>query len=210
VTALGVARAAPPFTRGVDALRPFQRPELESLIARYAIKVVGAYLEVLTPAYVDLLFGLGLGIAPYSEAVTGAVTAAMGTTTGARVASLALTLGCPASCDLLIDAEDMTGDVPGFVNDRHSAYGAAGGYGSLLYVGLPLPAEVTPDVLQGLLPSRYMRSCSLSCPVPSLRKWCVLQHTPGNFLDPELGIRLDHFTVEQDALGGLPTWWWPE
>ena len=209
MTPRGVSRVVPPVTRGVDALVPFTGDQLDSLIARYAIKAVGAYVEVLVkyPNYADLLFSKDLIIAPYTEAPVGPVTAALGTTLGASSVTHAQALGIPVGNDLLIDFEDITGDALGYVDARADGY-ALGGYGSLLYVGLPLPATVTPTTLQALRPARYMRSCSLAAPEPTTRKWCVIQHSPGNYLDPVLNVRVDHFTVEQDALGGLPVWWW--
>lgn len=207
----GIARLAPPFTRGIDALEPLTRDQLLSFKERYAITVVGAYVEVLAgrPEYRDLIFDLGLGIAPYSEASIGEVTGDMGSARGRQAAQLAQKVGVPTGCDLLIDLEDVTGDaIPEYVNNRSVAYEQVAGLGSLLYVGEPLPAAITAQVLQSLRPPRYMRSCSLGVPEPA-RKWCVLQHSPGNYLDPIANVRIDHFTVEQDAFGGLPTWWYP-
>lgn len=209
---VGSARVAPPFTRGVDALMPFTRDQLLSFKERYGVTVVGAYVEILAskPEYRDLIFDLDLGIAPYSEAAVGNVDAAAGEARGVTAARLLASIGGPTGLDLLIDAEACIGDVVGYINARAQAYEREAGYGSLLYVGEPLPAGITPQVLQALRPSRYMRSCSLGVPEPVARKWCVLQHNPGNYLDPVLQVRVDHFTVEQDALGGLPTWWWPQ
>jgi hypothetical protein len=211
MSTIGVARIAPPFIHGVDALVPFTRAQLQSFKDRFAIGAVGAYVEVMTanPAYRDLIFDMGLAIAPYSEASIGAVDGTTGAVRGAATARMLLDLGGPPGLDLLTDMEDVTGDkIQDYVNARDMAYGAEG-YGTLLYVGEPLPAGVTPQLLQVMRPHRYMRSCSKGVPEPIALKWCVLQLAPGNEVDPVLGVHVDHFVVESDALGGRPTWWYP-
>lgn len=208
---IGVARLSPPFLHGVDALAPFTKDQLQSFKDRYAIGAVGAYVEVLAahPAYRDLIFSMELAILLYSEASTGDVDGPMGTQRGTTAAQLALTIGAPTGIDFLIDMEDVTGpSIPDYVNSRDTAYEQVGGFGSLLYVGEPLPAGITPQVLQAMRPHRYMRSCSKGVPEPIARKWCVIQHSPGDYMDPVLNIPVDHFTVEMDALGNYPTLWY--
>jgi hypothetical protein len=212
VTTIGTARVSFPFVHGVDALVPFTKDQLVSFKARYAIRVVGAYVETLAaqPAYRDLIFSLDLAILLYSEASIGNVDGTVGEQRGTAAAKSAQAIGAPAGIDFLIDMEDVSGPgIVDYVNARATAYEQVGGYGSLLYVGEPLPAGITPQVLQAMRPHRYMRSCSKGVPEPIARKWCVLQHSPGDYLDPILNIHVDHFTIEQDALGNYPTLWSP-
>jgi hypothetical protein len=204
VTAIGVGRPCPPFTLGVDGLAHFTRDQLVDFHGRGA-RVVGAYLENLTPEYRDLILSCEMGIAPYTMASTGPVNNATGASRGATAVRQAVALGVPLGCHVLIDLEGVVGTECG---DHVNAFDAAlssGGYSSMLYVGAPQP--LTAQQLEALRPARYMRSCSFGVPEPS-RGWCCLQLRPGDVTDAT-GARVDWLVVEQDGHGCTPTWWFP-
>lgn len=205
MTAIGLARPCPPFLLGVDGLAHFTRDQLFDFHGRGS-RVVGAYLENLTPEYRDLILSCEMGIAPYTMASVGEVTNATGAQRGAMAVRQAVAIGVPLGCHILIDLESVSGDGCG---DHVNAFETAlesGGYAGMLYVGVPQP--LTAQQLQSLRVQRYMRACSKGIPEPA-RTWCVMQLTPGDVSDAN-GARVDWLVVEQDAHGQTPTWWWAE
>lgn len=204
---IGLARACPPFLLGVDGLSHFTRDQLVDFHGR-GVRVVGAYLENLTPDYRDLIFSCEMGIAPYTMASVGEVTNATGAQRGAESVRHAVTLGVAMGCHVLIDLEDVSGDGRADHVNAFDTGLSSGGYQGMLYPGLPQsPQPLTGQELQALRPNRYMRPCNDGLPVPS-RGWCVLQLKPGDVTDAN-GARADWFVVEHDAHGNTPTWWFP-
>lgn len=204
---LGVTRAAASGMRGVDALALLSIEQLSALMLDEGVKWVGTYLGVCTPAYRDLCFDLGLGLALIGRALTGPVTGQMGMRHGADLVLAAKALDAPAGVHVTIDCEDQTGDVEGFVDECADELLRAGGYRSMLYLGMP--CSVTSEQAQMMRPDRYWRCGSIGIdPHQPARKWSVIQLRP---LDsPFMGSRIDRDVVEQDAHGETPVLWWPQ
>lgn len=192
--------------RGVDALALLTIGQLSALVLDEGVKWVGTYLGVCTPAYRDLLFDLGLGIALIGRAVTGSVTADAGKRHGADLALHAKALDAPAGVHVTIDSEDQAGDVVGFIDGAADELAQAADLRSMLYMGMP--CALTAEQAQMTRPDRYWRCGSLGIdPHQPARKWSVLQLRPLDQL--YMGTRVDRDVVEQDAHGETPVLWWP-
>lgn len=192
--------------RGVDALELLHREQLIGLTLDEGVKWVGTYLGVCTPAYRDLCFDLGLGLLLIGRAITGAVTADMGHRHGADLVLCARALDAPAGMHITIDSEDQSADVVGFIDAAADELLDAGGYRSMLYMGMPCP--LTPEEAQMTRPDRYWRCGSIGIdPHQPPRKWSCIQLRP---LDaPYMGTRIDRDVIEHDAHGETPILWWP-
>jgi hypothetical protein len=204
---VGVPRAAASGMRGVDALTLLTREQLIGLTLDEGVKWVGTYLGTCTLAYRDLCFDLGLGLALIGRALTGPVTSEMGHRHGADLVLSARSLDAPAGIHVTIDCEDQTADVVGFVDSCADELLDAGGFRSMLYMGMP--CALTPEAAQLTRPDRYWRCGSIGIdPHQPARKWSCIQLRPLDAL--YMGARIDRNVIEQDAHGETPVLWWPQ
>ena len=212
MSAVGVARAAAPFKLGFDILQPCT-PEMLSDAIGHGMIWVGRYLNNLSPAERDLIFSAGLGILPYTEAMTREpLSASTGTTYGYTMAGAALDLDMPAGVHIAIDLElpDARSNAAAHVNAMASEL-LAHGYGAALYVGVPQP--LTSRELYALRPNRYIKGGGRITDVfGSLAEptcgWAALQLEPLESLTLG-GVAVDVEVTKLDYQGRALTLWWP-
>jgi hypothetical protein len=209
---VGAARALPPFWLGFDVLQPCSDAMLADANAR-GFKWVGRYLNNLTEAERDRIFAAGLGILPYTEAMTGEpLSAVQGAAYGARMADAAAALATPPTVHVAIDLELPAAGSR--VADHVNAFSRVlenARFGAALYVGAPQP--LTSVELFHLIPNRYIKGGgrivdaggALAEPTCG---WCAIQLEPLDLF--ELGdVRVDVAISKLDYEGRALTLWWP-
>ncbi len=153
---VGVAHACPPFLLGFDVLAPASDAVLDDAFDR-GLRWGGRYLNNLTPAERDRFFARGLGILPYTEAMTGEpLDAATGVRYGVAMSARAASLEMPGGVHVGIDLESpMSGSLVGeHVNAMADAL-VAHKLSAALYVGAPQPLRSHELFL--LKPNRYIK-----------------------------------------------------
>jgi hypothetical protein len=204
VASVGVARAAAPFTRGVDCMSPVQN-NVARMLKADGYEFVGRYVESLSTYERDGIFAAGLAIAPLTYAITGvALTAALGAEIGGERARELQSLGCPTTVHLWADHESPHpgSDSIRYLNARADAT-IATGFGAGQYGGMPF--DLTAAEFYGLKASRYWRGGG-AVPEPACG-FCVLQLCP---LDQTIhGQRFDVDVIQADFQGRTPILWCP-
>lgn len=213
MTTVGVARAVPVRSWGVDSLAMIPDVALDSLVRR-GVTFIGAYIEILAqnPSYAKRIHDKGLGIWPILLARVGALSATAGRITGEATAHRAAQLGIAFGVHLCIDDEDTHGTPQDVLADRAACSEAmfTQGWPAALYVGMPQPNSGAELGMLSHVTS-YARSCSRGVVVPTPRGFSLFQSAPGNELDAETGMRLDWDCIlEADVKGETPVMWFPE
>jgi hypothetical protein len=202
----GVARPALPFALGFDCYEPVSN-QTARIAKADGFTWVGRYLENLTVAERDSIFGAGLGIALLTQATTDvALSAATGAQQGRAEVLRALKLAVPPSVHITGDNEAAFpgSDVPAHSDAFVSAV-RAGGYDGAMYVGAPQTLDAAQ--LYACLADRYWRAGSL-VPEPACG-WCIIQLSP---LDRTMfgGQRVDVDVTCLDFRGRAMVMWWPQ
>jgi hypothetical protein len=193
--------------RGFDCLAPVSAAIVKAAVSDGYVWV-GRYLNNLTPGERDVIFAAGLAILPLTEAMVGvALSTNSGASYGLSCAHMAQRLGVPAGVHVVIDLEDPAAgsDCAGHVNAMAGALGSTNyEYAAGLYLGEPLPPELTAAQIYAMRPDRYGRG-SPGVPEPACG-WCWVQ-TAWNV--ERWGIEIDTGKIQADRLGRLPTIWAP-
>lgn len=212
MSSIGVARPAEPYLLGFDCLAPVTRAMILD-VRSYGFQWVGRYLEVLTVAERDLIFGAGLAIAPLTEAtVKEVLTRTTGTARGVQTRDRASSLGMPAGVSIAIDFESPMagGDVAAHV-DAMAVEIRGGSYGAALYIGSPQP--LTSAALFSLLPAPYWRGAGrIVDAAGELAEpecgWAAIQLSPLERAELA-GVKVDVDVTQTDYRGRTLTMWWP-
>lgn len=201
---VGTARPLAPFQLGFDVLSPVTEAMLQEATAR-GMTWVGRYLNVLSPSEVTLLFDYGMGILPYTEAMTSApLTDATGRSYGKACAAHAATLGIPEGVHVAIDLEAPAegSDAAHHVNAMSEILRGQG-RPSALYVGVPQPLS-GPELFR-LAPNRYIKGGGAAAEPPC--GWSAIQLEPLEGLTLA-GVKVDVEVSKFDYLGRALMLWW--
>jgi len=216
---IGNARPAPPFLLGFDVLSPLTDDMLRDAVAR-GLGFCGRYVNNLTPDERDRIFGFGLPILLYTEALTKVqLSEASGRNYGHSMAVSASLLSVPNSVDVVIDLDlpAAGSDVAAHVDamaialDAPTLAAGVGSYGAALYVGAPQP--LTSAELFALRPNRYVKGGGrivdargeLAEPACG---WAALQLEPLEGVELA-GVKVDVEVTKLDYEGRALVLWWP-
>jgi hypothetical protein len=209
---VGVARALPPFLLGFDVLAPVSEEMLDAAAA-HSFRWVGRYLGTIGAGERDRIFRRGIGILPYTVAVTRThLSAVTGHADGEAASDEADAIGCaplvhvPIDLELPLAGSDCASHVDAFARALRGR-----GRNAALYVGVPQP--LTSAELFARVPDRYIkgggriedRFGALAEPECG---WSALQLEPLERVTLA-GVAVDVAVSKLDYRGRALNLWWP-